>query len=1099
MRRQFNSSSPPSALQRFLRGRALPMLFACVATLAGLPVNAAVTLPNTPLQSGSRVPPNIMLILDDSGSMTDTAMDTPLININNNAAQDINSVAYTSNSLYYNPAVNYRPWRNGDGTFMADASYSSASNDANLITNPIDLGAANRFFHVPIVPGVVGNTTDYYRYQFKTDGTADRCVRTFVGTWGWRGCVSVVTFTWDGPITRTLAEEKLNFANWYAYHRTRIKAAKAGAGYAFADLGENLRVGFDTIWNRNPYLIPVTSDGGLFRDVGPSTNRSTWYSRLYGAQGSNSTPLQTALTRTGDYFKRTDAAGPWGPETVPDQITCRQNFAILTTDGFWNNGLGPTNADNTLGPVITSPTGATYQYVPGPPYAAAANGTLADVAMNYWVQDLRTDASMINNVPSGPADPAFWQHMVTFSLSIGLGGTLNPKTDLSKPGPNNDLTDGGIPWPDPVTPNVETPRRIDDLFHAAVNGHGAFVAASSPDEFTKGLKDALAAIVERTTSSSNVSVNGTKVGTDTQVFQGSFISGKWTGELKAFPVTSTGVGASTWSASTLIPAPAARKIFTYNGSNGSTFTWAGLTVAQQTALGGAVIGPDVLNYLRGDGSKELRNAGTFRDRSTVLGDIDHSSPVYVDTNPDGDPNTNDGVKTVYAGSNDGMLHAFNADTGVEQFAYVPGGVDFNKLRTLSDPDYAHSYSVDGEIAVSTRSQTPGKNILVGLMGRGGKTVYALDVSDPTTFGASNVKWEFTDPDFGNALGEPIITKLNNGKTGVIIGNGYNSTSGHSVLYVLDIQTGAVIKKFDTGAGDTGPNDNGLASPRGWDANRSGTFDYIYAGDLLGNVWKFNINANNEASWAISFSGAPFFVAKDAGGTREPITGGMSIGLNPVTYQRWIFFGSGRYLTSGDPSNRSQQSWYGMVDDGSGTPVTRGNLKVRNVVLSTTADGRPVRAFEATVAGDMVGKKGWVVDLPTPVNPNEGGERIVTRSVFTGNVLLAASIIPSSDACSTGGRGFINFIDPFSGASLSSPYFDSNGNGVADDRIGAGNLPIGSVDAGVGMPTTPSVIQNGSKGKDMILFGGSNGGAPGGLPGLGAGSWGRTSWREVLRD
>jgi type IV pilus assembly protein PilY1 len=1078
------------------------MVAACLATLAGLPVNAAVVLPNTPLQSGSRVPPNVMFILDDSGSMTDTVMDEPTVLISDTTGGgNINSTSYIGNTLYYNPHTTYRPWRNADGSYMADATYDSAWGDADLTSNAVNLGSNTRTFYEPIVAGTVADTKDYYRYRFLTNGTADRCERTFSGgSWGWRNCVAVNSFTWStdvGPVTRDLATEKVNFANWYAFHRTRIKAAKAGAGNAFAELGENLRVGFDTIWNRNFYGIPVGSDGGLFRDAAPSTNRTTWYSRLYASRGSGNTPLQAALIRTGNYFKQTGANGPWGPEAVPDQVTCRQNFAILTTDGYWNNGIGPNNADNTDGAVITGPNGASYQYTPGPPYAAAASGSLADAAMDYWKTDLRQDASMVNNVPISGADPAFWQHMVTFGLSIGLRGTLDPKNDLVRAGPNNDLTDGGLAWPDPVSPNQETPRRIDDLWHAAVNGHGSFVAASSPEEFTKGLKDALAAIVERTGSSSNVSVNGTRVGTNTQVFQGSFVSGKWTGELKAYPVTTNGVGTTpTWAASGLIPTAASRNIFTFNGTSGSTFTWAGLTGAQRTALGSSA----VLDYLRGSAANEVKNGGTYRDRTTVLGDIDHSSPVYVDTDPDGNPSTNDGHRTVYAGANDGMLHAFDAATGVEEFAYVPASISFGQLAGMTAVDYPHNYFVDGEIAVSTRKQTPGKNILVGLLGRGGKSIYALDVSDPTNFTASDVLWEFSDPDLGNALGEPIITKLNNGKTGVIFGNGYNSNSGHSVLFILDIEDGSIIKKFDTGAGDTGANPNGLASPRGWDANRSGTFDFIYAGDLLGNVWKFNINdTTSTGNWAIALAGSPLFVARNSGGTRQPITAGMSIGLNPNTFQRWIFFGTGRYLTSGDPTDRGQQGWYGVLDDGSNVAVARSDLVQRSVVLNTSADGRAVRAFEAPVAGDMTGKKGWVVDLPTPANPNEGGERIVTRSDFNGSVLLAASIIPSSDACSTGGRGYVNFIDPFTGGSLPTSYFDSNGNGVADDVIGPDNLAIGSADLGVGMPTMPTVIQNGPKGHELIIVGSGTGGAPPGLPGLSSGSWGRTSWREILRD
>ena len=130
----------------------------------------------------------------------------------------------------------------------------------------------------------------------------------------------------------------------------------------------------------------------------------------------------------------------------------------------------------------------------------------------------------------------------------------------------------------------------------------------------------------------------------------------------------------------------------------------------------------------------------------------------------------------------------------------------------------------------------------------------------------------------------------------------------------------------------------------------------------------------------------------------------------------------------------------------------------------------------------------MVKLETPTNPEEGGERIVTRSVFSGSVLLASSIIPSSDACATGGRGYLNFLDPFTGASLSTPFFDSDGDGVADDVVGPDGLPIGSVDMGVGMPTMPSVIQNGPGGDVLILVGGSTGGLaspPGILPAPGA--------------
>ncbi|PJA42586.1 MAG: pilus assembly protein, partial [Lysobacterales bacterium CG_4_9_14_3_um_filter_62_6] len=249
---------------------------------------------------------------------------------------------------------------------------------------------------------------------------------------------------------------------------------------------------------------------------------------------------------------------------------------------------------------------------------------------------------------------------------------------------------------------------------------------------------------------------------------------------------------SAWRASENIPAFGSRNILTWDGSAGAGFP----TVAQTLALTAPVAA-----YLAGERTGE----GTiYRTRANLLGDIVHSSPVYV---KDSD--------TVYVGANDGMLHAFNASTGREQFAYVPGGINLAALKTLSNPAYAHRYFVDGELVVSTKQQTPDKNILVGLLGAGGKSVYALDVTSPVTMTPSKVLWEFSDPDLGNALGKPVVVELNNGKTGVMFGNGYNSALEHSVLFILDIQTGALIKKLDTQKGSAELS-NGMAAANGWD-------------------------------------------------------------------------------------------------------------------------------------------------------------------------------------------------------------------------------------------------------------------------------------------
>lgn len=617
------------------------------------------------------------------------------------------------------------------------------------------------------------------------------------------------------------------------------------------------------------------------------------------------------------------------------------------------------------------------------------------------------------------------------------------------------------------------PTSLDKI--AAAGGTGTAYNASDSATLDAALATIFKDIALKSGSGGAVASNSTRLDTDTQVFKASFNPGAWSGELGAYAVTASGANpVPSWQASALIPAAGARNILTWDGSVGAVFP----TAAQTTALTAPVAA-----YIRGDRTGE---GSTYRKRDSLLGDIVHSSPVYEkDTD------------TVYVGANDGMLHAFDAKTGIEQFAYVPGALSMAALKTLSDPSYSHRYFVDGELAVSSKAQTPGKHILVGLLGNGGKSVYALDVTDPATMGMTKVLWEYSDTELGNALGKPIVAKLNNGKTVVMFGNGYNSASEHAVLYILDIETGALIAKLDTGKGSSAL-PNGMATPVGWDDDNSGTVDSIYAGDLLGNVWKFDVSAKNPMSWDAAFKAAgkpaPFFIAKDSGGKTQPITGSMSMGLDPTTFNRWLFFGTGRYLTTTDITNKDVQSWYGLIDDG--TQITaRSELKQRRIVVQTTASGKTVRAFEKATAGDMSGKRGWYVDLVLPGDVAEG-ERIVSDSTLYGSVLLAASIIPTSAACDVGGRGFINAIDPFTGGSVSSPFFDTNGDGQFNDadKVSDGSqlLPVGSVDLGVGMPTTPNIIQS-------ILIAGGSGGGIGGIGVANPITQGRISWREILKD
>jgi type IV pilus assembly protein PilY1 len=1072
-------------------------------------VHAALDVDNVPPQAGNGVPPNILFILDDSGSMAFEYMYNPaLTQVSATGVNNIAPYTYTSNTIYYDPRINYQTWMTANGSRMTGGtSYGAAYSSFNYVGgDTIDLAnsgdceredyngsnpnvcGGNQYFYVPkdmasTNTAYLQNADNYWLYVIlEGSGRIAKCERTGPN-WDrqWGNCVYAT------PTGRDEALERQNYATWFSYHRTRVKVAKAGSAEAFSTLdGTRFRVGFTTIWGPNgdgadnaEFLIPVNTDNGLFRNA----NRTTWYSRLFAARAYNGTPLHGALNRAGQYFEDTGSSGPYGgtSDANGQQFACRQNFAILTTDGLWNVPNSPSgygNQDGNAGTTITGPNSSSYTYSPTNPYTDGFSNTLADVAMRFWKRDLRTDLS--NIVPVTAANPAFWQHMVTFGISIGLTGRKGWSSISEVPADPQ--------WRDPT--DTEDNDRIDDLLHAAVNGRGEFVSAANPSAFASGLQNALGAITQRTSSASNVAANSTALGTDTRLFQASYIGGQWTGEVKAFPVTAAGIQENTpvWSASTGIPAAGSRKVFTHDGSAGATFP----TAAQQTALAwGSHAGADVAAYLKGDQTKELRQSGgVFRNRNSRLGDIIHSSPAY-------DASTD----TLYVGSNDGMLHAINASSGQERFAYVPAAINMATLRTLSDPNYAHRYFVDGPMTISSYAATGNQRMLVGALGRGGKALYALDVTNPGSFGGAGVKWEAPNAlwtaaernEMGHVIGEPIIAKLNNGKTAAIIGNGFNSTNDTARLLVIDLANGDLIATLP---GSSATN-NAMFGARGWDSDNNGTVDFVYAGDLQGNLWKYDLRANNENSWDSAFKQGstrePMFIARDPSGQRQPITGGISISVEPGTFKRWVFFGTGKFIERNDASNNQVQSFYGLRDEATqiGSSPRTTDLVQRTTTAVGTINGRPVRAFEPSTVTMPPNKKGWFVDFAPPAPGTAQGERMVGEPQVVAGVLIFSSIIPSSDPCLPGGQGFINALNAFTGGSVSKHFFDVDGDGQYTDDV-LGSDPVGSVNTGVGMNTDGLLIEK-------ILGVGGSGGNTGSVGVNNPAASGRVSWRELVED
>ncbi len=984
------------------------------------------------------------------------------------------------------------PWQ-ADGTLICD------SNTANGLAESCDLtgqGSGQFLFRLTAGNQQVRNV----RLEVTSGGNG--CRTAAAGTFAWGNC------TYANPSGRSVAQELANYATWFSYHRTRMKVAKGGSTRAFAALGDGVRVGFRSInANTTQYDIPVgNANNGTFA----GTSRSTWFTRLLQARGGGGTPLQNALQNAGNYYSDTSATGPYGPESGARQLACRQNFTILTTDGFWNGGYdNPVgHQDSVQGPSIPNPRDGTnvVRYTPADPFRdgpAVANNyenALSDIAMYYWKNDLRTDLD--NLVPTTSANPAFWQHMVTFGVSIGLKGTLDQQSvaDVIRDGrPRRNGV--AVPWPNPM--NAEDAERIDDLLHAAVNGRGEFIAATDAARFAEQLAGLLGQIQSRLAAGSNVAVNSTSFQSDTRAYQALYQTGQWTGDLVARDVTSSGGIATTeaWRTSSAIESTYAdadaandyhnRTILTWSGTSGTTFpTSSQLATFERTDIVSPVSAADNAAWIRGNRANERSNGGTLRNRTGLLGDIVNSSPFYLRDN-----------ESIFIGANDGMLHAINALTGAVRYSYVPAGINFAdpnrpRMADLSNPGYTHGFFVDGPVAVSNERVQPGTNYLVGTLGRGGRGAYALNVTGTDALVASDILWDHTatvDDDMGYVYGLPVIVKANNGSPIALVPNGVNSVNGSAVLYAYDLATGVELARIDTGEAGA----NGLSSPRAVDLNGDSKVDYVFAGDLQGNLWKFDFTSANPVDWKVAMSGQPLFTAVDGGGNRQPITGGVAVARLQVNAPLFVTFGTGRLMEVSDMTSTDTQSVYAIID--TGTPVTdRADLTARSILDYETVDGRALRAFQSYSALPA-GARGWVLDLGVP----DAGERVVSGTRINGRALFFSSVIPQAgDDCESSGRGYLNAIDAFTGTSPtgsgtggSSSFFDLDGDGSGDnDAVGSGL--IGSIDLGVGMPTESSQIDN------LVIVCGSGGVcADTGLapPPAGVGGPRRLSWRELFNE
>lgn len=1020
-----------------------------------------------------------------------------------------------------------------DGSYSSD-DYDNGTFDSNGNTGSSIVAVPGSFKRVDIASGqTYGN--------IEVDGTI------VVNRGNRSDCAAAPNCTYE--------EELANFANWFAWYRSRMQMMKSSVSLAFQGIDDSYRVGFFTI---NYTDMSATSNTGLNVDDFHTTQKQKWYSRLFAGNPNGGTPLREALSRAGRLFAGEKTSVLMGA-TDPMQYSCQKNYTILSTDGYWNgsNGYQLGGAAS-----IGNHDGA----LPRPELDGRGDsGTLADVAAYYYNTDLRTTNCTgalggdvcANNVPTTTTDLKQTQHMVTFTIGLGIDGVMQFRSNYKQTAGAGDLPDdftavaagtapspttgvcswqtsGSCNWPQPGSDKQEN---IDDLWHAAVNGHGTYYSARNPNELYSGLTDALTAISASTGGAAAATTSNPNITTgDNFVFSSNYMTVEWTGELVSQNIdVTTGdiLPAINWSAQTQLDGKtsATRTIYTFDASDTDllkSFEWANLnftspntcnppadeqgcfsstyidsTLAQFCAAGPACLssadkvnasGQNLVNYLRGERTYESLSPPWYRPRTHLLGDIVSAEAVYAGrylfdyggTYPE--KNTARSNPTVYVASNDGMLHALNAANGEERWAYVPSMV-LPKLHKLANVNYDtnHTYMVDGTPVIGD-IQVGGawKTVIVGGLAGGGAGYYALDISNQT---APVAKWEFRkktgctaataprytssagvteDCDLGYSYGNPVIGKLG-GTWVVLVSSGYNNHlnggTGVGYLYVLNADSGALIRKIATGVGDT-TTPSGLGRINAWadDAMHDNTIDYAYGGDLQGNLWRFNL-----------ISGAVTLLKSF--GVSKPIMAKPELGLVVTSTgqeKRVVFVPTGRLLGLTDLGNTDPQSFYAIWDKTSGAAPSN----IVNQPVSSGGAGRTGGTCESVFDDDA--NLGWQMDFP------EAGERGNTDPTLAFGTLVFSTNKPSAaDSCNPSGfESWVYNIDYLCGGVVEKPG-DPNTH-VATHYAGASTRPnVVVLPSGVVKSITRTSGQQLTNNVEEVRIGASGSGVR------------RVSWRELL--
>jgi type IV pilus assembly protein PilY1 len=959
----------------------------------------AFTPSDSPLLSAAAVAPNVMLLIDDSGSM--------------------NSIIYAAG---FDPDVSRTPARQCNAFVGLCFGFSNITGNTIFLSSLPTSGCSNGY------------------YAFYNNSLAPQCLKLPdpVGNENTRYSADYISY-----LVELANGSNRDFTTGSIPNDYRMNVARK-VSTELVTTNRGLRIGLATF---NPVTSNNAGNGGYIArsigDLSDQANYSALITSINGLSAVANTPLAETYYEVTRYMRGMTPFYNSTPATYtsPIQYRCQKNYGVVITDGLptydrtfpTNDPLGGTRLPNWDGINNDGPGGDDE----------GDTLYLDDIAKFAFDIDMRTTGTDSASKSWDAADfPK--QNMNTYTVGFATANQMLSDAAAYGQGKYYQATDSaGL--------NSALSSALSDITSKAGSGGGGvtsgttLASGSSYFQTRYDPKDWRGTIKSYGfTSAGAVNTASVLWTTDTAIVPGataptyqswntltnaavtlayaSFSPAQQTSLSQSLPTGITGSDLVEWS----------------KGTNK-----AGLKV-RSVLLGDIINSPLALASPTDKTASDLSGDTTYSTYLATKAASMNASLVV---------NANDGFVNVISTANGTRRYAFMPSSVLPSLRYIADPTYINGV--------SHKFLVDGQVGVfDAQLNSAWKTFALGGTGAGGRTFYALQLFDASAGNVTKALWEISAPatantanifnDLGYAYARPEVARLADGRWAAFISNGYGSNSGVAALYVVDIRDGTLIKKIVVDGAET---TNGLSSVK-LRVNSQNVVQAAYGGDLKGRLWKFDLSATAPESWDLAFSRKPLFTT--AGGVTQPITAQPLLADNSLGGKE-VFFGTGKFNETADKTNKDLQAFYAVWDaEGGSGQITTSSLQAQTVTgVFSGSSGQ----FITTSQNDVTypAKKGWY--LPLVYNNVLTGERVINQaSLVAGRIVFTTASVDTTDPCASFGTGKLVELEAFSGKMLNYAVLDTNGDGLVDmkDSISSGVIFTG------GIPTLNAIVNNASR-------------------------------------